>query len=299
VLAAVRRLHYAPHESARALRSGSSGSIALLVHDVTNPLYAEIVRGTQAGAHAAGYVMLLGDAEELGSNQAAFRRILAGRRMDGVLLQGGFAHDAPLYRMARSYLPTVNINAQRHSQTGSVTLDDEAAARVAVDHLIALGHTQIGFLGGLANSSQGRRRQRGVRSVLEDAGLALRPEWVRDAGWGRASGADAMRGLLDAASRPTAIIVANVISAIGALDVARERGVRVPEDLSIVAIHDAWIAEHTNPALTTVKLPLFDMARQAVDLLVEVMRGGKSRDIIVRDPAPQLVERTSVRSPLR
>lgn len=294
VVRAARDLEYTPNRLARALRLSTSGALGLMVHDLGNPLHAETVRGAQSSAAAHGYVLLLADAEELAVNEAAYEELLTSRRIDGALLHlGGQLADEPLSRLTHQRPPTVVINSQVSTAAGSVTLQDEAAAVLATEHLLDLGHTRIGFLRALSQSPQGSRRLSGVKGTLDRAGFELQAQWTPEAGFDVVGGALAMQRLLEGAARPTAVVVANVMAAIGALDSARKAGVRVPEDMSLVAIHDTWIANHTAPPLTTVRLPLYQLGEVAVDLLVEVLDEDKRRDVVLSDPPPQLICRAS------
>jgi DNA-binding LacI/PurR family transcriptional regulator len=298
VLRWARELDYVPNQSARALRMASSGALGLILHDLTNPLYAGILKGAQEAADHAGYVVLLADADELARNQDAFRRLLRGQRIDGALFQaGGFAGDATVRSIAAARLPTVLINSDAAPATGSVVIDDVAAGRVAATHLLELGHRRVAFLGGRGGSEQGARRRRGVTTTLAGAGIALAPEWVLDAGWDEAGGREAMAALLARPERPTAVVVANVMAAIGALAGAREYGARVPGELSIVAIHDLRFAELTTPSLTAVELPLRAMASAGVELLLRLIQGGEPEEIVVVDPPPRLIRRDSTAPP--
>lgn len=298
VLRAAAKLDYVPNHTARALRLATSGALGLILHDVTNPLYNEILQGAQQAASAAGYVVLLGDANELAHNEAAFRRLLGSRRMDGVLFQaGGFENDAAIRRMSRARLPTVLINSERGAGSGSVVVDDVGAGVAAAEHLLALGHREIGFLGGLVTSQQDQRRREGVAATLLGAGLGLRREWIGEGGWDEPAGRRGMRALLDgSARRPSGIVVANVMAAIGALGEARRLGVAVPEQFSMVAIHDTWFAEHTSPPLTAVRLPLAALGRQGVEMLLRLIEGGEPQSIVITDP-PRLVARASTAPP--
>lgn len=293
VLRAAKTLDYTPNGAARALRLASSGALCLVAHHVAHPLHGETLRGAQMRADRAGYVVLLGDAEELAHNQQSYENLLSSRRVDGLILHlSGGAADAPLRQFAEARLPTVLINSRMRGR-GSVILDDEAAAALAAEHLLGLGHTKIGFVTGNPVSDRSQRRRRGLELVLEQHRLALKPEWVLAGGWDEPAGHESVLRLLAGRRRPTAIVVANVLAGIGALAACRERGVEVPRELSVVAIHDTWFTDHTNPPLTTVKTPLHEMGAAAVDLLVEMLNGGQRRSIVLREPPPELMLRES------
>ena len=180
---------------------------------------------------------------------------------------------------------------------GYVSLDDAAAARLATDHLLELGHTEIGFIAGVPGSDRSERRLRGVVEALEARGLSLRPEWLLDAGFDVPLGHAAGLRLLTRKSKPTGVVVANVMAGIGVLAACREAGVRVPDDLSVVALLDIWFCEHTDPPLTVVSMPIGEMGARAVELLVAMIEGEPRESVVLTDPPPQLIVRRSTAAP--
>jgi DNA-binding LacI/PurR family transcriptional regulator len=294
VLDAAQVLDYTPNGVARGLALARSGALALIVHNIGNPLHAETVQGAQRRAQGARWALLLADAEELVDNVTAYKDILESRRVDGVILHvGGLPGDESLKRLAQSRLPSVLINSQLGGVVSSVTLQDEAATRLAVDYLLGLGHREIAFFCGTPGSAQSERREREFNRALKRARITPRPEWIIEGGWDESSGRRAMRQLMSMARRPTAILGGNVMASIGALATARELGVRVPDDLSVIAIHDTWVAEHTWPPLTAVRLPLRQLGEVAVDVVLDMLKGGARRDVVVADPGPELIVRAS------
>jgi DNA-binding LacI/PurR family transcriptional regulator len=302
VLAAARELDYTPSHAARALRHSRSNAIGLAVHDLANPVYGEIILGAQRAATDAGFVLLLADIDGLVGEDDRFRRALHGGAIDGFLLQrAGTPSDRRVAQAASARIPTVLLN-DRSSTFGAVSMDDVAGARVATQHLVELGHTRLAHrrLGGTARSGA---RVRGWREVLTRAGETPNPDWIVDGGHTVESGQAGMRELLAAfgstRSRPTAVVVANVLAAIGAMTAIREAGLTVPDDLSVIAFHDVVYAAHLTPALTTVAMPLRQLGAAAVTLLLERLQGGPPRQVVVRDPMPRLVVRASTAAPPR
>jgi len=293
VLDVVKMLNYSPNPSARALRKARTGMLGLVVHDITNPVYAEIIVGAQQAAADASYTLLLGDADALAPGEDSLEALLKSRRIDGLLLQrAGTASDDVLARLAPSRLPTVLLNDWADSGISSVALDDLAAARLAVTHLVDLGHTEIAHLAG-AESYRARQRRLGYEQVLTKRGLT-REIHVAVGGWDIEAGRAAMTGLLDMRKqRLTAVFVANTLAAVGALAAIRDAGLRVPDDISIISIHDVWVAEHLAVPLTTVRMPLAVMGRTAVQMLVDQIDGQPAQRILVKQPEPVLIRRAS------
>ena len=300
IRAAAEELGYAPNPAARALRRASTGALGLVMHDLANPIYAEILSGAQQAAVAADHALLLGDADELARGERTLHTVLGGRRIDGLLLQrAGLPSDRVLAELAAARLPTVLLNDWAAEEVSSVALDDLAAARLATRHVLDLGHTAIAHLAGALDSHRARQRRRGFEQALAERRLTARPAWTAEGGWDVASGRAAARRLLDARPRPTAIVAANVIAAIGAVGAIKEAGLALPADVSLVAIHDVWFAEHMDPPLTTVALPLAEMGRVAVGVLLDEINGQPAQRILIKEPAPVLTVRGSTGAPRR
>lgn len=297
VRTAAATLAYTPNHSARALRLARSGTIGLLVPDLSSAIAAGIVSGVEAATVRSGLQVLLGRAEWLGEDGAFVGRLLDEGRIDGLLLQ---LPDRASSELAEALLglsaPVVCLN-RRVSVPGSVVLDDEAAGRVATAHLADLGHTDIGFLGGVPQSWTSPARRRGVEAELVRRGLAVRPEWFTAAGYSTQDGRTGVRELLSRRERPTGVVVANVNAALGALAAARESGFDLPRDLSLVAVHDSDVAELLTPPLTTVRMPLEELGATGLRRLAERMDGQPAVDATVVDPPPQLLVRGSTAPP--
>jgi LacI family transcriptional regulator len=296
VLAAARILNYTPNHAARAMRAGRSYVIGLAVHDISNPVYGGIILGAQKAATEAGYVLLLADVEALAQGDSTFRRAVNGGAIDGLLLlRAGTSADRRVLREAVPRIATVLVN-DRSTTYASVALDDIAGARLATQHLIDLGHRKIGHLrlGGTARSGA---RLRGWREALHRAGITEDPRWILDADHLIETGYEAMRRLAALDELPTAVFVANVLAGIGAMSAARDAGLSVPGDISMIAYHDVPYAAHLVPALTTVAMPLHELGASGVSLLLERLAGAEPRHVVVHNPAPHLVIRGSTAPP--
>lgn len=296
VLAAADRLDYVPNHAARALRHNRSAAIGLAVHDITNPVYGEIVAGAQLAAAQAGYVLLLADVDSIARGDERFRRAVHGGAIDGLLLQrAGTNADRRVVETANSKIPTVLVN-DRSTKLPSAGLDDRAGTRLATQHLLGLGHTEIAHLR-VGGTGRSEARTRGWRDALTESGLTARQEWLVDGGHTIDMGHAGMRTLLAVPDQPTAVVVGNVLAAIGALTAIREAGLRVPEDLSVVAFHESVYAANLVPALTTVRMPLRELGSAAVTLLLEALAGVAPRHVVVNTPEPTLIIRDSTAPP--
>lgn len=298
VLAAAKDLQYAPNQAARALRRSEVGAIGLAVHDVHNPVYGEIIAGAEVAARERGGVLMLADVASLASDDGTFRRVVNGGAIDGLLLQrDGELADQVVERVAGAHVPLVILNERVRSPLSGVAVDDRKAAVLATRHLLALGHTEIGFLDPGGRNSRARDRRSGWQHALREAGLRPRSELLGQGGVRPETGYQGLTELIARKDRPTAVFAGTLLSAVGALTAARDAGLAVPADLSVVGFHDGWFAEHVSPPLTVVRLPLRELGRQAVRLLGESAGGAPPRQVLITEPEPELVPRGSTGRP--
>ena len=289
-------LAYRPNFAGRALKFSRTNVIALVVPDLTNAFVTELMLGVEDEALERDYMVLLGRSEDLKPGGEMVSRLIGEGRVDGMLVQ--VADHAPASEVADlvdAGYPIVFLNSIQAGHRGGVVLDDEAGARLATEHLIGLGHRRIAMVGGLPQSYTARRRVNGFREAMAAADLPVPASAVTRLGYYPKEGREALRTLVAQPEPPTGLVVANLNAAIGVLSEARSLGLQVPEDLSVISVHDAWTAENTWPPLTTVKMPMYQLGRAAVAGLYARLHGSEVRDHVVRDPAPQLVLRESTR----
>ncbi len=265
VLQAVATLNYRPNAMARSLRTARSGTYGLLIPDFANPIYAAIINGAQAAARERDYLLLTGSTVD--SDHDRYLDLLGNGRLDAILLAGGRQEGALVDRVASLDLPWLMLNRRVRGSSRNIVLDDAAATTMAVRHLVQLGHRRIAHLAGPVSADTATRRAAGFRAEMKRAGLPLTRAGMVRADYTNLGGHQAMEKLLAVSPRPTAVVVANVASAIGALHAVRRNGLRVPRDVSIVAVHDMALAGYLDPPLTTVKMPLEALGRRGVEVL--------------------------------
>jgi len=296
---AAEQLEYRPNFAGRALKFARSNVIALIVPDLTNAVFTELMRGVEDAAIQRDYVVLLGRAEDMQPGGRAITKLIGEGRVDGMLVQlSERVAGQDLKRLIAAPAPVIFINSIQEGHVGSVNLQDEAGSKAAVDHLAGLGHTSIAMAGGTAATYSAARRERGFREAMAARGLEVSEDAVMRFGYTPEQGRQALRRLLELEQRPTALYVANVNAAIGVLAEARRLAVRIPEDLSVVAMHDVWTVENTWPPLTTVKMPLYELGQRAAGALFDRLGGAPSVDIVVDESAPELIVRESTAPPL-
>jgi LacI family transcriptional regulator len=298
VLAAAGTLDYTPNSNARSLRTASSGAICLVVNDVGNPLHEPTLRGAQSSAEQSQRVVLLADANEFRRHPDRLRALVDSRRVDGLLRHlSGARPDRSMVSVAASRLPTVVINSRSRGPAGSVALDDTAAACLATEHLIELGHERIATIAGVAGSDRSWRRRQGVERALNVRGLRLAPDWLVEGGFDEPGGRAAGKTLLGRDKRPSAVVVANVMAGVGVLAACRELRVSVPDELSVIALLDTWFCDHTDPPLTVVDMPMRELGASAFELLLAMIEGKPRQSIVLKRPPPVLIVRSSTSAP--
>jgi LacI family transcriptional regulator len=292
VMQAFTELGYRPNAIARGLRTAQAGAFGLLIPDFANPIYALVIRGAEAAAAERGFALLTGS--RAGGSMKMYHELLGGRRIDALLVAGAEGERELETLLKTATIPWLMMNRRVSRQGSYVILDDEGAATLAANHLLGLGHTEIAHIAGPASADTARRRNAGYLRALKEADVRLPPEFVVQADYTPEGGARAMSAVLSLRRRPTAVFVANVASAIGAMHTAKKAGLVLPRDLSIVAIHDLPLAEYLEPPLTTVRMPLEKLGRRGVELLadkpdsrVEEVIGGPI-ELIVRESTAKL-----------
>ncbi|MEW9516121.1 LacI family DNA-binding transcriptional regulator [Streptomyces tubercidicus] len=293
VLDAIALLDYRPNAAARSLRTARTRTLGLLIPDFANPVYAEIIKGAERAAAATGCALVTGSVKGNGGDADTYLDLLGHGRVDGLLLATPIT-EAKEAELSRLGMPWLLLNHSGQSRR-HVVLDDERAAGIAVDHLIALGHRRIGHISGPRGADTARQRRAGYTAALRRAKIARQTGLVTMADYTAAGGAAAMERLLKLPEPPTAVFVANIASAIGSLHTAHRLGVRIPDDVSVVAVHDLALASHLVPPLTTVRMPMAELGARAVHLMLEGDPHGPVQEV-VGEPT-ELVLRESTAPP--
>lgn len=274
VLAAVRETGYNLNTAAQSLRQSRANTVLVVVPDIGNTFFAEILGGIEREASAAGLTMLIGDTGRIKTREDAYVRYLLNGRADGALLladpQAAW-FDIPNVN-AQGIKPIVTISevGPQH-ETIAVSIDNAAAAHAAVAHLIGQGHRQIAHVTGPVSNILTRQRLMGYRRALADAGLTWQAGFEFAGDFGLAGGRAAFARYRELAVKPTAVFCANDESAMGFISSAHLSGVRVPGDVSVVGFDDIQFAQAYIPALTTVRQPRAEMGAVAMRLLLSVM----------------------------
>ncbi|MFD2094160.1 LacI family DNA-binding transcriptional regulator [Blastococcus deserti] len=299
VLSVAAELNYTPNRAARALRGTRVGALGVALRHLTSPVYAQIFSGAEDAARSADFLLVAIEVDALATDPAALHRFVPGRAVDGLLLQrdGLLADDVVLENVLATKLPFVIVNERVEDPLYGVALDDVRASRMATAHLLALGHVDVAHLAIGGTTRRALDRQEGWQQALSHAGLPAPPEMVAVGGGRPETGYAGMMELLANPVRPTGVVAGTLLAALGALAAIRGAGLQVPDDISVVTHHDSWAAEYASPPLTAVRLPLEELGRRAVQLLIERLDGAPPRQELLTTPEPQLIPRASTAPP--
>jgi LacI family transcriptional regulator len=263
-------LGYRPNLLAASLRTKHSDMAAVLVPDLGNPLFAPIVQGLESALRREGLVCLVVQPPADAQERRTLVRSLAARQVAGLLVLAAESDDPMLAEASSLHLPTVLLNrGLGERRFPCVVNDDRESVQLVLEHLTGLGHRRIGHLAGPQTSSTGRARCQAFVEQARALGLAHAPVFEGD-GFTRAAGEATAREVLAAPGpRPTALFAANDLMALGALQVLHAAGLQVPQDVSLVGHNDMPLVDLVSPPLTTVRVAVDEMSRQAAQLFCE------------------------------
>lgn len=305
VLRAVSELGYSPNQMARGLKTGFVPTIGLVVPTVANPFWGEFARCVEHAAMARDYQVLLCNAERVPEREQRYVESMLARGIRGVILGSSPLSLKHLRGVTQRGLQVVAFDRLTHAgeevELDSVRVDSGYGARLAITHLLELGHRRIGFVSGEVISASRRDRLEGYKKSLEDYGIAAAPElmWMENVGPGKNEeeateiGRMAAKAQLQLPDPPTAFFAINDMTAIGIYAGVRELGLRIPEDISVVGFDDIHLCQIMNPPITTVRQPLDELMDAAVGLLLARMEGKRLSGPEHLTLTPQLVVRGS------
>ena len=271
VMKVAEQLGYRPNPIARGLKTAKSGTVGIVLPDLTNPLFPPIVRGIEEVLEPAGYSGLIVNTDNDPGREQWQIEHLRSRQVEGLIVATARVDHPLLQQLHRDGVVMVMVNRRPEGvDVPSITPDDAAGVELAVRHLAELGHTRIAHVAGPANTSTGVTRARAFRAAVRDLGLDDDPGLVTTTeAWSEAAGAAGLRRLLDAGAAFTAIFAGNDLIALGCYDVFRERGVVCPDQVSVVGFNDMPFLDKLQPPLTTIAIPHQQIGAEAARLLLD------------------------------
>lgn len=270
----IRETGYQPHAAARSLVTRRTHIVAVLIPEAvttlfTDPFFPYLLSGITQTCNSQRYHLMLSLFNDPAGPEEMYRRVIGSGHLDGVVVASTRVGDPLIGRLLEDGVPFVMVGRHPDERVHSVDFDNVAAARMAVEHLIRLGHRRIATITGPLNMTSAEDRLEGYRQALEAYRLPVNPDLIVEGDFSEASGRAAARRLLSLSV--TAIFAASDIMAVGASKMIREAGLGMPQDVALVGFDDAPLATAVEPALTTVRQPIEQMGSMAADLLLNLL----------------------------
>ncbi|MBE2223073.1 MAG: LacI family DNA-binding transcriptional regulator [Anaerolineae bacterium] len=277
---AIEKLGYRPSSVARSLTSNRTNTAAILVSDVGNPFYADVIHGVEDVAFKGHYDVFLCNTNYDLDRGLAFIRSLVDKRVDGVMIMSSSMSDLWLAELSKNNVPAVVLDWEVKAAGANVStigFDYSAGIQTAVDHLIALGHQHLVHVSGPLQLQTARDRRNAFWSALAKHGIPIESAPVIEGDLQIAGGRQAIEKIMGLSPRPTAVFTANDMTAIGLIAAARAKGIEVPRDLSVIGLDDIWLAEQLDPPLTTVGIPGYELGQLTMQMLFDLLDASGER----------------------
>ncbi len=296
VLEAARTLDFVPNALARGLLKSYVPVVGVIVHDITDPYFADVVRGVEDAAAAGNYLVITCSSDRIAERENSYVRLLRSMRASTLIFAGSGLDDAALNQEVRKHIAAMRaygaavVHLSPHAfGEPEVSVDNARGMARMVEALIALGHRRIALLPGPSKLYVGRHRHDGYKQALAQAGIAYDPRLVVSTPFNRDGGAEAVDRLLGGEAEFTAICAANDLMALGALQRLAELGIKVPEAVSVTGFDDIRMAAMIAPSLSTVRLPLYDLGHRGFEFAEKLLAGSRPRrqtlptEVVLRD----------------
>jgi len=293
---AIKALHYSPSAVARSLKVNHTKTLGLLATSSEAPYFAEIIEAIENHCFAQGYTLILGNAHNDLQKQRAYLSMMAQKRVDGLLVMCSEYPDDLLQMLEENRnIPMVVMDwgASRGDFTDTVQDNAFQGGYLAGRYLIERGHRDIGAIPGQLERNTGGGRHAGFLQAMQEAGIAVRAEWIVQGDFEPESGYQAMQQILSQKQRPTAVFCGGDIMAMGAICAADEMGLRVPQDISVIGYDNVRNARYFTPALTTVHQPKAQLGEKALEMLLDRITSKREEPQTI-EVQPSLIERRSV-----
>jgi len=296
VLQAAETLQYRPNLLARSLRTRVRRTIGFLVPDIENQVYAQMVAGAEDAALSQGYALLLLNSAS-GERRRSFIETLASDRLDGLVIADAAVEEPWIDSMRKSGRVLLFLDRRTQSDVPFLALDDAGGAALAIQHLVDLGHRQIAYLGGPPGVDIADQRRAGVTRRSRETGVEIGSDRMLTCGFGGEGVDAAVDRLLTGDHQITALAAGGSIIAFAAAKALHRRGIRIPQDVSLIGFHETNLAAYVHPGITTVEMPLQELGRRAIMNVLACVNGGVLQSEIIEHPSPRIVVRQSTAPP--
>jgi LacI family transcriptional regulator/LacI family repressor for deo operon, udp, cdd, tsx, nupC, and nupG len=268
----IQRLNYLPNRVAQRLRSSHRKTklIGLVIPDIQNPFYVDVVRGVEEYSYQNGFAVMIGNFGQDEKKQQMYLEILQSENVDGFILAPALERDDKVRELVDNRFPLVCIDRELHNSVSDVVkVDNTKGAFMAIDHLLGLGHRKIAVISGNLTIQTYIDRLQGYKMALEKHKVQYNPALIFAKGSDFLSGVELTNQILemDIDKRPTAIFTANNLITLGSLETVHKKNIKIPEDISIVGFDDMYWSSSLNPPLTAVSQPGFEIGKKAADML--------------------------------
>ena len=284
---AIAELNYLPNRVAQRLRSANMKNklIGLVLPDIQNPFYVDVVRGVEEAAYQQNFSVMIGNFDQDEKKEKIFLDILQSESIDGLTVAPSRGRDQHIKQVIENGYPVVCIDRGLvGADVDVVKVNNEEGAFGAIDYLIELGHKRIAHITGHPGIPTTRERIEGYERAMAKHGIEIDPALVRNSDSGYNSGASLMQELIDLPNRPTAVFTANNLLTLGALKTIHENNLQIPDDISIVGFDDMYWSMSLNPPLTAVRQSGYDIGNKAAELLVKkIAHPDRSTSSVVMD----------------
>lgn len=289
---AIAALDYSPNAIARSMAKGRTGILACIAPNLTDYTFASLISGAETEVRKHGYFLLSASAPDGDTFAALIDELVSSRRAEAIMVFNPYADDR--YTHLPENFPVVFAGARpREGIINSVALDDVAVGFDATQHLLDLGHTNIGMITGPLEEDCSQDRCLGFEQALAAQNITPQPELTIEGDWTARSGYDALMIFAEEGNLPTAIVAQNDLIAVGVLRAARDMGLSVPDQLSVIGVDDIPMAAYSAPPLTTLKQDFMMIGREAAKLLVQAVEEPEKPCQRLILPAKMLVRRST------
>ena len=299
VMQVIEKLNYRPSSIARGLATQRTGTLGVVVPDISNPFFASLVRSSEDEAYAKNYSVFLGNTNEEQEREIAVLQLLEDNQVDGLILCSSRLDDEVLSVSLEHFASVVLVFREKiGANVGAVTLDDVMGGQLAIEHLIRSGHRNIGLISGPVRSLSTKGRFEGYQKALKAADIPVNHNWIRNCHPTIEVGQETALELLKNNPEITALFCHNDLIAVGALQACLQLGLSVPDNVAIIGYDDINLAALVTPSLTTIHIPIVEIGARAIQMLLEQMSDASVEptqtyfqpQLIVRESAPKKIQ---------